>query len=58
MWQGGPILLASEAQIPISITSHDLPKLEDGQYTRVSFLETMLYVQILSAMERGMGLDD
>ena len=47
------MLLVSEEQIPISVTSLDLPKFESGRYTGVHFLETMLYVLSLSEMERG-----
>ena len=47
------MLLVSEEQIPISVTSLDLQKFESRRYTGVHFLETMLYVLSLDEMERG-----
>ena len=50
---GGPRIDASGEARPISITERDLSRLQDGKYIGMEFLDTMLYMQMLTAVHQG-----
>ena len=50
---GGPRIDASGEARQINITKRDLSRLQDGKYIGMEFLDTMLYMLVLNAIQQG-----